>query len=41
MGYESIKNLIDIKSGENVPEFIDTDIEVITKKNLGKSTIGE
>ncbi|NLZ49142.1 MAG: sugar ABC transporter substrate-binding protein [Clostridiales bacterium] len=41
MGYESIKSLIAIKSGEIVPEFIDTDIEVITKKNLDEFIIGE
>lgn len=41
MGYESIKNLIAIKSGERVPEFIDTDIQTITKSNLTMFTIGE
>ncbi|SCN22677.1 D-allose-binding periplasmic protein precursor [Clostridium sp. N3C] len=41
MGYESIKSLIAIKSGEIVPEFIDTDIQVITKKNLDEFIIGE
>ena len=41
MGYESVKNLIAIKSGESVPEFIDTDIQVITKRNLNMFTIGE
>lgn len=34
MGYESLKALIDIKSGNSVPTFIDTEVEVITKKNL-------
>lgn len=41
MGYESIKNLIAIKSSDSVPEFIDTDIQVITKSNLYTFTRGE
>jgi ribose transport system substrate-binding protein len=34
MGYESLKALVDIKSGKSVPTFIDTEVKVITKKNL-------
>lgn len=34
MGYESLKTLVNIKEANNVPTFIDTEVEVITKKNL-------
>lgn len=34
MGYESLKALVDIKAGKSVPTFIDTEVKVITKKNL-------
>jgi ribose transport system substrate-binding protein len=34
MGYESLKALVDIKSGKSVPTFIDTELKVITNKNL-------
>jgi ribose transport system substrate-binding protein len=34
MGYESVKALVDVKEGDSVPTFIDTEVKVITKKNL-------
>lgn len=34
MGYESLKALVDIKAGKSVPTFIDTEVKIITKKNL-------
>ncbi|EYE88704.1 sugar ABC transporter substrate-binding protein [Fervidicella metallireducens AeB] len=37
MGYESLKTMIDVKCGKNVPTFIDTEVRVITKDDLLKS----
>ncbi len=34
MGYESLKALVDLKSGNSVSTFIDTEVKVVTKKNL-------
>lgn len=34
MGYESVKALVDVKDGNSVPTFIDTEVKVLTKKNL-------
>lgn len=34
MGYESVKALVDVKDGNSVPTFIDTEVKVITKKTL-------
>jgi len=34
MGYESIKALVEIKEGKNIPTFIDSEIRVITKDEL-------
>lgn len=34
MGYESVKALVDVKDGSSVPSFIDTEVKVITKRNL-------
>lgn len=34
MGYESVKALVDVKEGDSVPTFIDTEVKIITKKNL-------
>lgn len=34
MGYESVKALVDVKDGNSVPTFIDTEVKVITKKSL-------
>lgn len=34
MGYKSIKAMVDIKEGKNVPGFIDTEVKVIKKDNL-------
>ena len=39
MGYEGLKAMVDIKDGNPIPTFIDTEIEVITKKNLDKYKI--
>ncbi len=36
MGYEGLKAMVDIKEGNSIPTFIDTEIEVITKENLDK-----
>lgn len=36
MGYEGLKALVDLKVGNTVPTFIDTEVEVITKKNVDK-----
>jgi ribose transport system substrate-binding protein len=36
MGYESVKALVDIKSGKSISTFIETEVEVITRKNLDK-----
>lgn len=36
MGYEGLKAMIDIKEGNPISTFIDTEIEVITKVNLDK-----
>jgi ribose transport system substrate-binding protein len=35
MGYESVKALVDVKDGKSIPSFIDTQVKVITKRNLG------
>ena len=34
MGYESVKALVDVKDGKSIPSFIDTQVRIITKKNL-------
>ena len=34
MGYDSVKALIDIKQGKNIPTFINTDVKAITKDGL-------
>lgn len=34
MGYESVKTMVDIKADKRVPSYIDTEVKVITKKNL-------
>ena len=34
MGYESLRVLSDIKDGNSVPNFVDTEVEIITKGNL-------
>lgn len=34
MGYESVKALVDVKDKKSIPSFIDTQVKVITKKNL-------
>jgi cellulose biosynthesis protein BcsQ len=34
MGYESIKALVDVKNGDSIPTFIDTEVKVITKRTL-------
>jgi ribose transport system substrate-binding protein len=36
MGYEGLKAMVDIKEGNPISTFIDTEIEVITKENLDK-----
>ena len=36
MGYESVKALVDVKDGKSIPSFIDTQVRIITKKNLSK-----
>jgi ribose transport system substrate-binding protein len=37
MGYESIKALIDIKDGKSIPSFINTQVKVITKRDIDKN----
>ncbi|MCX7903541.1 MAG: substrate-binding domain-containing protein [Caloramator sp.] len=34
MGYESVKALVDVKQGNNIPTFIEAEIKVITKDEL-------
>lgn len=34
MGYESVKAMVDLKEGKSVQGFIDSEVNVITKKNL-------
>jgi ribose transport system substrate-binding protein len=34
MGYESLKALVDLKSGNSVSTFIDTELKAVTKKNI-------
>jgi ribose transport system substrate-binding protein len=36
MGYEALKAMVDIKDGNPIPTFIDSEVEVITKNNLDK-----
>ena len=37
MGYESVKALLDVKEGKSIPTFIDTEVQVLTKKSIVKS----
>jgi ribose transport system substrate-binding protein len=41
MGYESVKALVDVKDGKSIPSFIDTQVKVITKRNLGNDEKAE
>ncbi|MDF2840099.1 MAG: sugar transporter substrate-binding protein [Clostridia bacterium] len=34
MGYESVKTLIDVKNGNSAPTFIDTEVKILTKRNI-------
>lgn len=36
MGYEGLKSLVNLKDGNTVPTFIDTEVEIINKKNVDK-----
>lgn len=36
MGYEGLKAMIDLKDGKTVPTFINTEVQVITRKNVNK-----
>jgi ribose transport system substrate-binding protein len=37
MGYESVKALIDIKDDKSIPSFINTQVKVITKRDIEKN----
>jgi len=41
MGYESIKALVDVKDKKSIPSFVDTQVKVITKRNLKSSKKAE